>query len=1214
MKDLKEAIQNALAVFNPEKLRASAIDLLATLGYSSDRFPGLPDNSPDTFVATIEELSGKEFNQEKALVDQWEAADILFQMQDSDIRQAGSGQLELFDSSGIFDGKAMESYVFATIHLRNPQYTRTDLAQITRTVNRLFPMPVIILFVHGETVTMAIIERRLNKKDSNKDVLEKVTQIKDIRLRNPHRAHVEILNDLALPVLSEKHECRSFVQLHEAWRKTLDTNELNKKFYRELADWYFWALEHVDFPDDVEKDAATRKATSVIRLLTRLIFCWFLKEKGLIPENLFSERKLRKLLKSLDADDSSFYLAILQNLFFGTLNQRMNTGGKDYRRFAKDGSHLENRDEYGVKNLYRYQSLFAIAEEDALKLFEDIPFLNGGLFDCLDKENDKGKVLYVDGYTRNAKKRPTVPNFLFFSDYQTLDLSDAYGDKRRKKENVRGLIHLLESYKFTVTENTPIDEEIALDPELLGKVFENLLASYNPETGTTARKQTGSFYTPREIVNYMVDESLIAYLEGQLKKNVPRLADMDDLAELLREVFAYTEKQHPFDDREVDALINAIDASKILDPACGSGAFPMGILHKLVFILGKLDPGNERWKQKQLDKLDSAPMREELERTFRDNDDDFGRKLYLIENCIYGVDIQPIAIQISKLRFFISLLCDQRTNRNKAKNCGVRPLPNLETKFVAANTLIALDKGQENSGQGLLFDQRLPKLENELKAVRHKHFAAQRRRDKLDLQKKDCELRKQIANVLADGGMSSDAARQLAAWDPYDQNTSAPFFDPEWMYGIADGFDVVIGNPPYISAIDFIKTYGRELRADLTARYRVAAGAWDYFLLFFERGVSLLADEGKLVFITPNKYLSSPYAFNLRHFLLEETDLLEIADLSSLRVFEAAAVYPLITILCKSSSVKACNEETIHLLLPGDRTQAAQRFDPSDYLSCRVRMTDLSIAPELIWGFLLSPNFDILSTILSRSVSLETLGEVAATTTAGEADIYGALMEEGSDASTAWKVVNTGTIDPYISLWGSQPLTHQGKQFLQPVLGKDLPDISIRRREMYSSPKIIFAKMARRCEAFWDLAGQYAGMNTNCFWRPVQGVPIEAVTAVVLSTCFQAIYGLFYGALRMSGGYFQYQAPQLRVMPVPDLRGVDLSKISGLVRALGEEIDSGNEALPEELIAELDARVARLYNLTESEYETILTDTNTPDDFKKLALGWFERLEQQREE
>ncbi len=110
----------------------------------------------------------------------------------------------------------------------------------------------------------------------------------------------------------------------------------------------------------------------------------------------------------------------------------MNTGGRENRRFANDGPFLERKNEYGVKNLYRYQKLFAIAEEEAIKLFSDIPFLNGGLFDCLDKEDDSGTVVYVDGFTRNPQKQPKVPNFLFFSDYRTLDLSSAYGDKRKK--------------------------------------------------------------------------------------------------------------------------------------------------------------------------------------------------------------------------------------------------------------------------------------------------------------------------------------------------------------------------------------------------------------------------------------------------------------------------------------------------------------------------------------------------------------------------------------------------------------------------------------------------------------------------------------------------------------------------------------------------------------------------------------------------------------
>ena len=193
------------------------------------------------------------------------------------------------------------------------------------------------------------------------------------------------------------------------------------------------------------------------------------------------------------------------------------------------------------------------------------------------------------------------------------------------------------------------------------------MASYNPETKTTARKQTGSFYTPREIVNYMVDESLIEYLKQntEIKTN--------DFDSRLRNLFSYNDEPNPFNPKETDQLIEAINNAKILDPACGSGAFPMGILHKMVHLLQKLDPGNVKWKEQQKEKIIGNQIKElekdkkaieglsdkavrekaikavderlkEIDEIFesKNNFDDYARKLYLIENCIYGIDIQPL--------------------------------------------------------------------------------------------------------------------------------------------------------------------------------------------------------------------------------------------------------------------------------------------------------------------------------------------------------------------------------------------------------------------------------------------------------------------------------------------------------------------------------------------------------------------------------------------
>lgn len=291
--DIRQQIETALGDFSDADLREAAMGLLNRLGYQSEKTLDL-DNTPDAFLAEFDKRDRK-FSKGKALYERWKSVEFLFQITDDEVRNAGA-QRRLFDSG--YDHGNYQSYLFFAIDLEKDHYTRTQLANITREINLLFDMPAMLLIRHNGALTFSIIDRRLHKKDQSRDVLEKVKLIKDIRYQKPHRAHIEILHDLALPTLMAKHECRDFKQLHEAWRTTLDTNELNKKFYRELADWYFWALDHVEFPDDVEKDTATRNATSVIRLLTRLVFCWFLKEKGLIPGELFRERKLTTVLKS----------------------------------------------------------------------------------------------------------------------------------------------------------------------------------------------------------------------------------------------------------------------------------------------------------------------------------------------------------------------------------------------------------------------------------------------------------------------------------------------------------------------------------------------------------------------------------------------------------------------------------------------------------------------------------------------------------------------------------------------------------------------------------------------------------------------------------------------------------------------------------------------------------------------------------------------------
>jgi tRNA1(Val) A37 N6-methylase TrmN6 len=601
---------------------------------------------------------------------------------------------------------------------------------------------------------------------------------------------------------------------------------LTKEFYNELSNWYFWALQNVKFPDDFEQDEEVRNATSTIRLITRLMFVWFLKQKGLIPDGLFDKEELKKILNYSDKTGSTFYKAILQNLFFATLNTDMSG---DKRKFV-------NR-QYGIQGFYRYERFFS-NKNRFLELTRDIPFLNGGLFENLDKNVGESNEVRIDCFSNKIanESRLSVPDFLFFNVAEHADLSRAYGDSNHGNTKVRGLIEILKSYNFTIEENTPYEIEVALDPELLGKVFENLLASYNPETKTTARKQTGSFYTPREIVNYMVDESIVAYLKSKLIENAAGIVVIGnhqielfgnetrkgqlsleqkintsnwvgketELEDNLRFILAYNVDENPFDAKDTVLLIKAIDNCKILDPACGSGAFPMGVLQKMVHILQKLDKDNSQWRELQRqkaiaetekaynigDKEERQKRLLDIDETFDYNASDYGRKLYLIENCIYGVDIQPIAVQIAKLRFFISLVCDQKEDKNR-DNLGIRPLPNLETKFVAANSLISI-----NRSGGVLRILEVVEKEKELAEVRHKHFLARTPETKAKYRIKDEELRNEIAILLKNNGWGDVVASLLAAWNPYDQNTSASFFDPEWMFGRSSEIIIHSSNIP----------------------------------------------------------------------------------------------------------------------------------------------------------------------------------------------------------------------------------------------------------------------------------------------------------------------------------------------------------------------------------------------------------------------------------
>ncbi|MDB5692860.1 MAG: hypothetical protein JWO81_1923, partial [Alphaproteobacteria bacterium] len=952
-------VRAALASLATDDLVQGARSLLRTLGYSSPK-------TLDTGGAPAALLSAVGVDALRfgafAGTDAWRSLDVLFQLTGDELPALARGSAPA--TSEAYRTSDIDSFVFLALDLSDRAWTRRELVGITRGLNRGFAMPAILLFRYDGRATLAVIDRRRNRRDETRDVVGgRISLVKDIDLARPHRAHLDILADLTLSSL--RPAPTHFRSLYDAWLTVLSASELNKRFYKDLADWFAWASAEgvVHFPPG-QGNADGERQIALIRLLTRLMFVWFVKQKDLVPGALFEAEALSRLLREpphLHPEGHDYYLAILQNLFFACLNTEMDERGW----LPRDGSGATTA--YLVHSKLRQRAMFADPEA-ALAVFAHVPFLNGGLFDCLDVEmragdprwirgtqERRGRVLRVDGFSEEAERQPRLPNRLFFGGQANADLSAYYG--RATRRDAPGLIDLFESYKFTVEENTPLEEEAALDPELLGKVFENLLASYNEDTKTTARNKSGSFYTPREVVDFMVDEALIAYLApvlapaspGGLRPRAPAFdlgpapgeltlrrpaavtsgSSEEDAAEArLRDLLSYSATGPAFTDAEANALVAAIERCRAIDPAVGSGAFPLGLLQKLVHVLSRLDPAGAKWKA-----ANRAPYLQQIEtaRTIKSPTDraieeararerlaafdaswpegfhaEYARKLYLIEGCLHGVDIQPIAVQIAKLRCFISLAVEQEVAEDQP-NRGVLALPNLELKFVAANAL-----GLVGQGQAVLNSDETRSIEADWRDTAQQLFSARDRRVKRTLKQRFESLRERLAASLIADGMPEGEAALMARWDPFDANSAAGFFSPEWMFGLGDHtggcFDLALANPPYVRQ-EKIESYLVDGRAanpkrQLAANYATAAGTADLLVYFFERAVQLLKPGGAVAFITSNKWYRAAYGTKLRAWLSAETRLRAVIDFGDAEVFEAIA-YPTIVVAQKRTTRRA---------------------------------------------------------------------------------------------------------------------------------------------------------------------------------------------------------------------------------------------------------------------------------------------------------------------
>jgi len=700
----------------------------------------------------------------------------------------------------------------------NLPITRSHLAEITRAFNRTFPYtPVTIIFKYSNFISFANSERIKYKQEWREgEKVGKVSLLKDIDTKQPHRGHLAILKQLVIPTTGSK-AVKSFTQLYYYWQSVFSISVLNKNFYEDIIAWFNKAVKDIKIPDQTAGSEKHKDFT--VRLIARLIFIWFLKELKVVKDDLllpeFDNGDDNNLIKP-KSKGTAYYKFILQNLFFNALNSEK----KDRDKKMFDVYAANFADEKAIKDAIFFS-----------------PYLNGGLFDI--HPNDWCEL----GKVNNAF---AVPDLLFL-------------DKEK------GLNSILARYKFTIAENTPLEEEIAVDPEMLGRIFENLLAEQTDDTKEAARKNAGAFYTPRPVVSYMCRSTLLKHLDTEIKP------------------------------KNSKAIIHKLLETTVLDPACGSGAFPMGMLEEMMQVLTTVDPEGKGWVAEMMKSKDEQ-FREHISEMFADGQIRYVKKLGLLRSCLFGVDLLEYAIEITKLRCWLSLIVEQRVDFSK-ENYNLKPLPNLEFKFYKKNSLFRCYKDKNLNELIDQFDndkllKELVNLENQyFFAKSDRHGTKEEIKDKIvkllervvdsqsdSITKQLNSVRSGINHLVSNRASEKEIAKlrkkekalaeelgNLAIF----KNTIKDYFIERIVFPSIfnkesknPGFDIVIGNPPYVNN-KLINSMG--LTKKMQEEYGYCDDLYNHFTF---RGLELLKSGGLLSYITSDTFLTLQSKKNMRmHFL-----------------------------------------------------------------------------------------------------------------------------------------------------------------------------------------------------------------------------------------------------------------------------------------------------------------------------------------------------------
>lgn len=762
-----------------------------------------------------------------------------------------------------------------------------------------------------------------------------------------------------------------------------------------------------------------------------------------------------------------------------------------------DPSGMNATDYYHGKLETLFFKVFNTPQEERGKNVERItPYLNGGLFE--PKEGDKfGN-----------------PSLTFPADY------------------FDRLIGLLRHYNFTTDESTSTFQQVAIDPEMLGRIFENLLAEQVEETGEQARKAKGAFYTPREIVDYMCRESLREYLKSKL----PELEDRDQrIGQLL------DSKEHEWRDQQRNFrqdlkpykhdILKALEDLKVIDPACGSGAFPMGMLHMLLQVYERLEPDFDPYK----------------------------KKLSIIRENLYGVDIEPMAVEISRLRAWLSIVVDEEK---------VEPLPNLDFKFVCANSLIPLEKKPQSN----IFDT--IGLDDEIQQIRTDYYSTNDPKQKTTLRKKFGNL---LEAKSQQGMWTSGREKQLLTYRPFDAENVTGFFDPIFMFGIS-AFDIVIANPPYIDSENMVKNQN-ELRNFISNTYTMTRGNWDMYIAFFELGFNTLNDQGVLTFITPDKWIVKPFGDQLR---INKFDNMISILRSGRDVFENVNVDSIVTLF----SNKKTGDLKVHELV-------SKKIIPIAQINKKM------LESPFLLDFLFSKHLRLLLKIDAAEGKFSDLSVCENACATSDAYELKKIIYNLSDSSVFkknkhYKIINTGTVDKYLSKWGHKEMTYLKDKYLYPVANKN--DFINLFANSYAkktiSPKLII-KGLTLMDACIDLEGIIVPGKTTLIVAEKKIDRLKYLASIINSKLVSFYINEKYSSSSYNGGV-NFTKDMVNNLPIPKLAESKQKPFIVLIDKILSVISKSEYSHKKhpieqiELEEQIDNLVFDLYGLTKEEREIVL--------------------------